>query len=632
MTHRTHSLAALCLLITGGLTAQERTAPFHPPAWGLKDPASIRLGQISLSHDPRGDRLNIQALYPEGFFAQSPLIDTKDGCLEIADFRHAFVNNLGGSYAVFESSPGSVTLTHVMPPIPTSALVLKYTAKSVGFRGFWMQFFNSKAPPEERTYFDATRFASLQITVRGTRGSERLLLKIADAAWNEKEDALPVGELSAFLPLGRVDTAWQTAVIPVSALPAALEPSRLASIAVEVLDGTSGEVEFSRVAFCATLDKHKTHPDPFSPSDPPERAIWVWNTTDLRAPAALDDLKKFLRAESIRHVFLALPYDASLPESSGGVPINAAEIAPIVRALNADGRLVHALTGDKDFIRPDKRSFVRTTVQNVLDYQRAVPPTDRFHGLHLDIEPYLLPGFNSTRQVWFLEHLLEALSLCADLARAGGLTVGADIPPWLDAPNEITNRPMEILWRGKRATPDRHIIDLMDFVVLMDYRTKAQGEDGAAFQALNELLYAGRTGKRVFVGLETVPLNDETLFLFQGQPQRGLPPPAVGHAAIIASAGDTLAMVLSPETRAEFHTWAQTNNVPAGNLLWWPIRRTSRIAASRISFAGGVGLAALQQTMEEAEAILRAIPSFAGFAIHDYQGYRILVEGRDRQR
>lgn len=632
MTDRTYTILALFLLITGGLAAQVHVAPFRPSEWGLKDPADIRLGQISLAHHSRGHRLSVQALYPDNLFSESPLLDTQQGVLEVADFRHAFVNNLGGSYAIFESSPGSASLSHAMPPLPTSAVTVKFAAKNAGFRGFWMHLFNSKAPPEERTYFDATRFASLQITLRGMRGDERLLLKIADAAWNEKEDALPVGELSAFLPLGRVDTAWQTAVIPLTALPGTLERSRLASIAVEVLDATSGEVGFSRVAFCDSLEPHHPPADSFSSSHVQERAIWVWNTADLRDPTALNDLREFLRARSFHHVFLALPYDPSHPQAPSGVPVNGAEIAPIVRALNADGLLVHALVGDKDFIRPDKRSFVRTTVQNVLDYQRTVPVTDRFHGLHLDIEPYLLPGFNSARQVWFLENLLEVLGLCADLAREGGLVVGADIPPWLDAPNEITNRPMEILWRGKRTTPDRHIIDVMDLVVLMDYRTNARGEDGVAFQALNELLYAGRTGKRVFVGLETVPLDDETVVWFRGVPQRGLPPPTAGDAIVIAVDNDTLAVVLSGETQEGFRAWVRTNSVSQDDLLWWPVHRSHAVRASRISFATGGGMTDLQRTTRETEEILRTIPSFAGFAIHDYQGYRILVEGHHRQR
>jgi len=49
------------------------------------------------------------------------------------------------------------------------------------------------------------------------------------------------------------------------------------------------------------------------------------------------------------------------------------------------------------------------------------------------------------------------------------------------------------------------------------------------------------------------------------------------------------------------------------------------VSGDKLSFARA-GFGALQQTMAEAEGEFSGIPSFAGFAIHDYLGYRRLIE------
>jgi hypothetical protein len=52
-----------------------------------------------------------------------------------------------------------------------------------------------------------------------------------------------------------------------------------------------------------------------------------------------------------------------------------------------------------------------------------------------------------------------------------------------------------------------HVIDLFDYVALMDYRHKAEGSDSILSHAASEIAYADRVGKKVVIGLEVSP-ND----------------------------------------------------------------------------------------------------------------------------
>lgn len=619
----------LLLLVPLSLSfGQVHSTSFRPSEWGLADLRSIRLGEVSLIHDSNGPRLNIQALFAEGWFLDAGIRDAPGGCVSVTDFSHAGVNNLGGNYSVFQSPPSSASFFHPVLPIPTRTGKLQFVKRAQGYCGLWMHLFNSAAPPGERTYFDATGFASLHITMRGKLDAASLMLKVADSSWNEKEDAVPIGMMESFLPKGRIDTSWQTAVLPLSVLPRQLDRSRLATIVIDVTGIGTGEIEFGSVSFCSTPQSQSAVYESRPHTGTTEKALWVWNTHELiNDTTALRQLTMFLRNENIDHVFLALPYDADHPDAPKGVPVEREILIPIVQELNESGHRVHALIGDKDFIRPEKQGFVQRTLENIVRYQASAPRSAQFYGVHLDIEPYLLPGFGSSRQEWFLRNLLRVLETSAVTVRGAGLVVGADIPPWLDSPNELTNTPPVVSWNGSTKPMYEHVIDLMDFVVLMNYRARMDGDDGLLFQALNELRYSDAVGKKVFIGLETVSLPDETLFRFRGRPGSGPIPSHVRDALIMTTKPDTMAILFGAGNRNEFNALLRTKNIDPADLLWWPIDRSSFVPSSRTSFATGGGLVAVRRIMEEAGRVFRNFPSFGGFSLHDYKGF---VSLRDR--
>ncbi len=614
--------SGLLVLDSPSSTSQEFSTAINPADWGISNPSDIRLAQFSLVRTAQGPRFNVQAVYAAGYFSQTAQRQDNYGCLILADFDDPFVNLVGGSYYGFQSGSSKAELVHDLGQTGDQTLRLKFTKGSGEYCGFWMHTFNSAAPVNERQYLDATRFSSLTITLRGTTGRERLLLKAADDIWNAKEDALPVGELGGFLAKGQIDTSWQTAIIPIDAFPRRLNAERLATVVFEMIGPDSGVVEFSSITFCARTPAQQLSESILNSAAKPERALWVWNTRDLmRDQRELGNLRTFVRDQLIGHVFLAIPYDPEHPLARRGVTIDHGQMDRVVRSLNVSGLKVHALIGDKDFIKPEHREFVRTTIQNIIQYQQSAEPAAQFYGIHLDIEPYLLPGFGSARQSWFLQNLLEVFAECASLARSARLVIGADIPAWLDAPNELTHQRAVIPWNGVTKPAYQHILDIMDFVVLMDYRTGATDEGGVVSQAVNELRYAAEVRKGVFVGLETIPLFDETLLVIRGEPNRGMPNKEV-EKALVLPRNDSLIFMLAKDQSS---TARFLNGGNPDELLWWPISRETHVPSSRLTFAGKEGGSRLKQAVRESETLLRLFTSFAGFAFHDYEGMKALL-------
>ena len=76
-----------------------------------------------------------------------------------------------------------------------------------------------------------------------------------------------------------------------------------------------------------------------------------------------------------------------------------------------------------------------------IDAQSAAPAGSRFDGIHMDIDLYVLPGWQDvTRRESLLRNLLELSTAIKASAAANGLAFGVDIPFWWHAPDPETGQ------------------------------------------------------------------------------------------------------------------------------------------------------------------------------------------------
>jgi hypothetical protein len=295
-----------------------------------------------------------------------------------------------------------------------------------------------------------------------------------------------------------------------------------------------------------------------------------------------------------------------------------------VSALHDGGIEVYALDGSRELALPANHEVVFETIRHVIRFNEGAEPDERFDGVRYDIEPYLLPGFHGPRRPEILLGYLEVLSRGADLARAGGLRFGADIPFWFDSPDEVTYEAVTARFRGAEKPVSEHVIDLADDVAVMAYRTQAFGADGVLRQAADELRYASTQGKRAWIALETGPLPDETLIDFKGEPRPDRRDLAVGSGAVgIAAAGDSLVVIWAPAGAPALQTGAHAD-AAIDSVRWWPVTRRVEVPAAKLSF-WTLGPDRLRETMAEVEGEAGHQESFAGFAIHYSESYGALL-------
>jgi hypothetical protein len=604
----------------------------------LNDPARVRQGQLSLIDEASGARLVVYALrertpQPAVSEFRGTTPDFQGNSLRVDDFAAGTHNRLGGYFNTFQRAPSRAAAALATAADGRRALRLQFARQAEGYCGLWVHLFDFTVHPSQRRYLDSRPFSNFSFWVRGARGGEQLLLKLADAEMEQKEDAYVVGHLDDFLAGARVDTVWRQAVVPLSRLPRQIRRSRLASLVLEAATEDSSAVYVSSLAFSLQPQPLPLLPDPEPPADTRQlsKATWVWNTAELLDDEPkLEELRRLVAEENIDHVFLQLPGPVSGRVPTGDI-VPDSRLRPLLADWNRAGVRVYALDGYAGYALPGFHASVMQTIDNVIRFNRESNPEERFYGIRYDIEPYLLPGFHGPHREAILRSYLELTAASARKANAAGLAYGVDIPFWYDAPDEYTYQPVTVEFNGASKPVSHHLIDLVDDLTVMDYRTTAYGADGTVRHGDGEMAYAAAQGKRVFIGLETSPLPDEQLLDFSGKPGIGL---AEGFPAdevvIMAAIGDsTLILVVAAgasETNHPENVAGQLRLAGADpqTALWWPVRRSVHVPGDRLSF-WRLGAEPLRQVIDETAREFRMHDSFAGFALHHALSYQELL-------
>lgn len=247
-------------------------------------------------------------------------------------------------------------------------------------------------------------------------------------------------------------------------------------------------------------------------SEQPSRALWVWDTVPLLTD--LSERQRFLEFCRLQGIDIAWLQVAR--SASGTTLQHEGEWRSLLDEAHRSGLSVHALDGDPAYVRRERHVVVLELVETIIRFNRVAPAGQRFDGIHLDNEPYLLTGWDlpAVREARIAEYL-ELNAKVQRLVRAeGGLEFGVDIPFW---------------W------PSPEIFNLVDNVGIMDYRNVAAGQDGIIALARPLLEHGNARGVKVFVGVETSPVAQVELpkLTFAGRSnaemEREL---AVAHAAL----------------------------------------------------------------------------------------------------
>ncbi|MBB5968033.1 hypothetical protein [Planomonospora venezuelensis] len=204
------------------------------------------------------------------------------------------------------------------------------------------------------------------------------------------------------------------------------------------------------------------------------RAMWLWDPGAVR-PA---DVLTWARTRGVKEIFVHA--DARLPSS----PARLARLKELKRGADAARIRLTALGGDPGWA---------TDHAAARSWQRAVLGTKLFAGSHVDVEPYVLPRWQ-TDQAGLVAGMLRMLQLLqADDPRP----LEADVPFWYHT-----------VPAGPRTTLADAVLARVDAVTVMSYRDTVTGPNSLMDVGADMLARATKAGRPVRLAVETAPLAD----------------------------------------------------------------------------------------------------------------------------
>lgn len=212
-----------------------------------------------------------------------------------------------------------------------------------------------------------------------------------------------------------------------------------------------------------------------------QKGAWIWDTPTITTQR--EEILAFAQENEITHIYLYIDRKNATPH----------DYAQFIKEASKQDIKVEALGGDPSWGWKEKRPHIQDHIEWVESYNRNVNSDERFSGIHLDIEPYLLPEWKAD-QGRVIEEWLSNLEFAAkEVHSIERLEISVDLPFWVNTIQVPGYLDYSVsTWMLKR----------FDTLVLMDYRDFAEGEDGIVANALDIVKEASSMGKSVIVGVE----------------------------------------------------------------------------------------------------------------------------------
>jgi hypothetical protein len=599
---------------------------------GVESAEEIVSGEVSITWTEGGYEFGVGRLrdrppvrLPLGERSAPPAEDPR-GCSDLDGLGLAGINALGGRYGAYALGASAASTEVGFDALGRNVMTFRCSRSGNPSAncGLWMQLFDPTDPV--RTYLDASGAANLVIWVNRRPGAT-FTLKMADAAWTRRDDSVPIGSLDSF-SVEEAEGDWQRIVVPIATLPNGLARDSLAMLVLEATVSGEAELLLGEVELCRLGGQPMPlRPPPSTePGDRGTSALWVWNTRQLVDDArARADFLDFVGQRGFDRIFLQLVPEPGRSHNLGFVPFDGPGIGPLVAQLRERGALTYAMDGDPYYADRRNHEGILATVRGLAEHNRSVPPAQRFHGVHYDIEPYLVPGFLAARRDTLLDGFVEIVAGISRIARGANLEFGIALPFWFDGADGYTGEFFMAELEGRRAPVLEHLVRLVDELAVMDYRTSAIGGNGAVALVLDELEAARRAGIGVWVGVETAPLLDADAVSFSGTARRGLPDGTEGRWIVAEPrGGGVVRFWFVPEGgMSRLRDALAGDGAEPATLLTWPAGPSIRIPGDSQTYHR-LGAGRMEAEVRLMLTALADHPAFIGMAYHNYETLREL--------
>ncbi|MBN1513478.1 MAG: hypothetical protein JXB13_15790 [Phycisphaerae bacterium] len=251
----------------------------------------------------------------------------------------------------------------------------------------------------------------------------------------------------------------------------------------------------------STSGSRTSQPGPAKPHSL-RHAMWSWRTESiLRDPAQQDTLIAFCREQGITDLFSQVLYEYR----DGKVTLQEVDSQRQFNAMARGGGIrVHALDGHRSYALEANHPRILGLAEALIRFNEEGSPETRFHGVHLDNEPYLLAEWkNEATRPAVLRAYYELNRRLAPRLKEAHLEFGLDIPFWWDKVDESGRAVFRVMTSDGERPLLEAVFPLVQNVAVMSYRERVTGCNGVVGHCRTEFGLGQRLGVDVFASIET---------------------------------------------------------------------------------------------------------------------------------
>lgn len=220
-----------------------------------------------------------------------------------------------------------------------------------------------------------------------------------------------------------------------------------------------------------------------------DRSTWLWNPWEIASNET--GTLSFLEQKQINKVYVQIDRD---------IPMNV--YRSFITKASVKGIKVYALDGAPGWVAPKGYRNQDALMNWLKTYQAGSTASQKFSGIHLDVEPYLYSGWNTNRAAT-VKSYQELLTKANTSAVGLKLSLEADLPFWFD---EVSYN--NTYGKGNLA---EWVITKTNSVTIMAYRDTAP----AIIEIVkNEVAFAGKHNKALVIGVETGATDEGDMISF----------------------------------------------------------------------------------------------------------------------
>jgi len=250
------------------------------------------------------------------------------------------------------------------------------------------------------------------------------------------------------------------------------------------------------------------------PALPEGLGMWVWTSSAFATGEARERLVRFCVRHHINHLDVQVRFSKDGPNPRVR---NEEALRKLILLAGRHNITTAALRGSPRMFSARNHEWSLRELNAIIAFGESLPQKSLLKGVKYDVEPYLTREWGEKGKPLnalmhdYLLFLRKARMVLQE--RAPHLWLAVDTPFWWD------KEEFALEFEGERKRFNEHIQDLTDFIVIMSYRSSAKQVLGVVE---NELRYAERIDKKIFLSLETNRLERDQKISFWGLPKEDL--------------------------------------------------------------------------------------------------------------